>query len=712
MPWVLEQLAGVAVLPDGSLDLRGATVSAEFRLVTRREAGDAPARYLCGRKNADMNFPTDKSVSRKHAWFSAAADYDLHDPSSRPPLAVHDGPMPPDAPSSSKYGTRVLRAAAAAGAGAANTLQKVGAGAPCELANGDIVHLGSPVESKAPEAVLRARWRPGARADGVLRAVGGGAGRAPLAVAAEGVAIAVFAHKGGSLKTTTTVQLAAALADKGHKVCILDCDTQCNATQYFVDNPDVEGIDEDDYQARAELENYNNSKGLVEAGDHDGGPLIEPKCPADALCAEVDGYKMEHFLEGIDQGGNIKHWFDMVFKHNAVSALHKHLVARAGEEAADAGGGGGAAAAAEDSTQSLQMLHEVTDPDFKGKLWYVKGSGDLGLWEEEMSRVCSEQHRGNTNAEIREKRAVPHKILYELKHTHKFDFILVDLSPACSAMNKAWVMSSDYILPPVDPSAYGATGCAGLLTKLLPRWFAWHREVAAAEQQEYTTQMEDADPSGTWGPSQPEYQGLRMPIEPPLILPLTFGRYDVAEQNQQQVVTMNHANFVATTRAFFIQQIKGKGELKPSEALVLDRMVGWEGQRVMALIPRSVDVIPTSEALGRPVVTLRDDGQDYLDNYQFEVVDQPIGRKKPTPRKPKSPARAKRKRGEGGGGAAAAAAAVVDDKPKVPISRQQHDDYKRDVARLKERYGAWADFLVWRRQQDQLSRTSKLMRSV
>src|SRR4051812_30579107 len=45
-------------------------------------------------------------------------------------------------------------------------------------------------------------------------------------------AIAVANKKGGSGKTTTTVSLAAALAEQGRKVLIVDLDEQYNATTW------------------------------------------------------------------------------------------------------------------------------------------------------------------------------------------------------------------------------------------------------------------------------------------------------------------------------------------------------------------------------------------------------------------------------------------------------------------------------------------------
>ncbi len=50
----------------------------------------------------------------------------------------------------------------------------------------------------------------------------------PLAPKGAGRRIAVFNHKGGTGKTTTSVNLAAGLAERGHRVLLVDCDGQGN----------------------------------------------------------------------------------------------------------------------------------------------------------------------------------------------------------------------------------------------------------------------------------------------------------------------------------------------------------------------------------------------------------------------------------------------------------------------------------------------------
>ena len=46
--------------------------------------------------------------------------------------------------------------------------------------------------------------------------------------------ISVINNKGGTAKTTTTLNLAHALANKGKKVLVIDQDPQCNSTSSLV----------------------------------------------------------------------------------------------------------------------------------------------------------------------------------------------------------------------------------------------------------------------------------------------------------------------------------------------------------------------------------------------------------------------------------------------------------------------------------------------
>jgi cellulose biosynthesis protein BcsQ len=76
--------------------------------------------------------------------------------------------------------------------------------------------------------------------------------------------IAIFNHKGGVGKTTLTVNVAAALAEQGKRVLLVDSDPQCNLTSYLVEEDVVNDLlDRSDTEEGTTL--WSALKPIVEA---------------------------------------------------------------------------------------------------------------------------------------------------------------------------------------------------------------------------------------------------------------------------------------------------------------------------------------------------------------------------------------------------------------------------------------------------------------
>ena len=102
--------------------------------------------------------------------------------------------------------------------------------------------------------------------------------------------IALFNHKGGVSKTTTTFNLGWMLAEKGKRVMIVDCDPQCNLTGMVLGFRDTEAFAAIYESESKEVRNIRD--GLAPAFESRPVPL-EP-----VICEPVKGQSNMHLLPG------------------------------------------------------------------------------------------------------------------------------------------------------------------------------------------------------------------------------------------------------------------------------------------------------------------------------------------------------------------------------------------------------------------------------
>ena len=268
-----------------------------------------------------------------------------------------------------------------------------------------------------------------------------------------GKSFGIHNFKGGVAKTTVAMHLAGAFAAHGNKrTCIMDFDPQANLTDRLAA---TEWLFQDT-AAREERE-QSESERAQEVACEEGPPVqSDAVIPTD----EAPDYRTFVDLEQKNDDNTLMAIFRPVFEDT-----DRHGAERKLQDALDRVEQGNNHTFIVPVNTEGALFEGGVSP-LRGNLFLLRGSDCLREIERAMNSSLLQ-----AKSDVRPACHVGmcQSILGMLKR--HFDIIVVDTSPADSALNQTMLMACDFILPPVFPDTGSTSSVLGLYSKVLPKWF-------------------------------------------------------------------------------------------------------------------------------------------------------------------------------------------------------------------------------------------------
>jgi cellulose biosynthesis protein BcsQ len=367
------------------------------------------------------------------------------------------------------------------------------------------------------------------------------------------VVISVFNYKGGVAKTTTAIQLAATLAKKGSKVCLVDADGQCNSTLF-------------------------QSNRLRKCRRHSpNAKFLQTSCPRTRR-------PFTWF-----QSGN-----DYDFNSNNIHGMLAPVFSVDGRIAA----------------LKAPKLLSVHPEFYKDNLLLLPGSIELSTVRLKHPEDKDECRQFGVLRKL-------FKMIAQANSTAEspLEFIIIDLGPSADDLNKAFVMSSDYVLPPVKADYFSASSVQGLLYEVLPQFRNW--------QIRHNRKFDGLSPKERKDLEQDGYYDFK-DAEWPRLLPFLVCGHPVEVKNEQQLMEQVSADFLHSIRILVEEcgNTDGDDEIKSEVRAGVKKMIVRDKDG-HAAVPFCRD-LPLAPSVGHrsgvPFVHLgRDDMNVDFDKHRKEV---------------------------------------------------------------------------------------------